>query len=82
MRDFWDIAPCLHNHPDDEGSTHLWNMVYCNDTTRRYISEGSHLHARRRENLKSHKQNCLLYGMRNIFDAGLWYFVQHLEFYK
>jgi hypothetical protein len=25
------------------------------ETTRRYIPEGSHVHARRRENLKSHK---------------------------
>jgi hypothetical protein len=28
--------------------------VYSNETTRRYISEGSNLHNRRRENLKSH----------------------------
>jgi len=28
--------------------------VYCNETTRRYISEGSNLHTRRRENLESH----------------------------
>jgi hypothetical protein len=29
--------------------------LYYNDTTRRNISEGFHLHTRRRENLKSHK---------------------------
>jgi hypothetical protein len=28
--------------------------VYSNETTRRYMIEGSHLHTRRRENLKSH----------------------------
>jgi hypothetical protein len=28
--------------------------VYSSATTRRYIPEGSHLHTRRRENLKSH----------------------------
>jgi hypothetical protein len=28
--------------------------VYFNETTRRFISEGCHLHIRRRENLKSH----------------------------
>jgi hypothetical protein len=28
--------------------------VYFNETTRRYIPEGHHLHTRRRENLKSH----------------------------
>jgi hypothetical protein len=28
--------------------------VYANDTIWHYISEGSHLHTRRRENLKSH----------------------------
>jgi hypothetical protein len=31
--------------------------VYSNETTRRYIPEGSHFYTRRRENLKSHKQN-------------------------
>jgi hypothetical protein len=29
-------------------------LVYSNETTRRYIPEGSHLHSRRGENLKSH----------------------------
>jgi len=29
--------------------------VYYNETTRRYIPEGSNLHTRRRENLKSHR---------------------------
>jgi hypothetical protein len=28
--------------------------VYSNETTRRYIPEGSNLHTRRHENLKSH----------------------------
>jgi hypothetical protein len=28
--------------------------VYSNETTRRYVHEGSHLHTRRLENLKSH----------------------------
>jgi hypothetical protein len=28
--------------------------VYSNETTRRYISEGSNLHTRRREDLKSY----------------------------
>jgi hypothetical protein len=29
--------------------------VYSNETTRHYITEGSNLHTRRRENLKSHE---------------------------
>jgi hypothetical protein len=29
--------------------------VYFNETTRRYIPEGYHLHIRRRENLNSHR---------------------------
>jgi len=33
---------------------HLWNVGLVNETTRRYMPERSHLHTRRRENLKSH----------------------------
>jgi len=29
-------------------------LVYTNETTRRYVPEGSYLHIRLRENLKSH----------------------------
>jgi hypothetical protein len=60
IRAFWDIAPCslgvdrrfrgvycLH-HQRDETS------VYSNGITRCYIPEGSNLHTRRHENLKSH----------------------------
>jgi hypothetical protein len=41
---FWDTAPCS------------LVRVYSNETTRRYIPEGSNLHSRRRENLISHRQ--------------------------
>jgi hypothetical protein len=37
------------------------------ETTRRYISEDSHFHTRRRENLKSHK---VVY-----FCSGCWIFI-------
>jgi hypothetical protein len=39
--------------------------VCSNEATRRYIPEGSHVHTRRRENMKSHiLQSCLtLYGV-------------------
>jgi hypothetical protein len=30
-------------------------LVYSNETTWRYIPEDSHIHTRRRENLKAHK---------------------------
>jgi hypothetical protein len=42
-----------HYHPDDGGSTHLWNVGRYLLTTRQYIPEDSELHTRRRENLKS-----------------------------
>jgi hypothetical protein len=35
-------------------------LVYLDETTRRYISEGCHLHTRRRENLKSHPPAMLI----------------------
>jgi hypothetical protein len=41
---FWDITSCGHVVVE-------FNF---NDTTRRYIPEGSHFHTRRRENLTSH----------------------------
>jgi hypothetical protein len=34
--------------------------VYSNETTRRYIPEGSNLHTRRRENPKSHTLICII----------------------
>jgi hypothetical protein len=34
-------SPCDHN-PDDGGSTHLWNVAYC-DITCCYNPQGSHL---------------------------------------
>jgi hypothetical protein len=40
-------------------------LVYSNETTRRYVAEGSHLHARRRENLKSHKNHGIFIVERN-----------------
>jgi hypothetical protein len=49
MTAFWDIAPCSLLGVD-------WS-VYSNETTRRYIPEGCHLHTRRRENLKSHTKD-------------------------
>jgi hypothetical protein len=57
-------AYCLHHHPDypvvglEELSKANLNpepLEYSNETTRRYIPEGSYLHTMRRENLKSHR---------------------------
>jgi hypothetical protein len=39
---------------DDGGSKHLWKSIYFYQTTRRNNPEDSHIHTRRRENLKSH----------------------------
>jgi hypothetical protein len=45
----------LHQGDDtDDRGMHLWNVGLVNETTRRYMPERSHLHTRRRENLKSH----------------------------
>jgi hypothetical protein len=48
--------------------------IYSNENTRRYIPEGSNLHTRRRENLKSHTKctvNCKVLGLcmlkENVF---------------
>jgi hypothetical protein len=50
VRAFWDTAPC------SLGADRRFRGAYCfNETTRRYLSEGSHLYIRHRENLKSHK---------------------------
>jgi hypothetical protein len=55
---------------DDEGITLMMEavqtselLVYCNETTPRYIPEGSNLHTRHRENLKPHKTTkfCLFF---------------------
>jgi hypothetical protein len=43
--------------PDDGRSTHVWTS----ETTRRCIPEDSHLHTRRRVNLKSHMYTCCYY---------------------
>jgi hypothetical protein len=42
--------------------------VYYNETTRRYILEGCHLHTRRREDLKSH---ILVRTLRRVLEAGV-----------
>jgi hypothetical protein len=53
VKALWDIVPCslvgvdrrfrdacyLHHHPDDEGSTHLLNLVFSNETTSCYTSQ-------------------------------------------
>jgi hypothetical protein len=62
MRPFWDIAQCILVGVDRRFRVDLMmetvrtceTSVYSNETTRRYIPEGSYLHTRRRENLKSH----------------------------
>jgi hypothetical protein len=41
--------------PDMEKVPASETSVYFNETTRRYIPDGCHLHTRRRENLKSHE---------------------------
>jgi hypothetical protein len=33
------------NHPDDAGSTRLWNVSLFSDTTQHYIPEGYHIHS-------------------------------------
>jgi hypothetical protein len=42
------------DYPDDEAASTSETSVNFYQTTRRYIPEDSHLHTRRRENLKSH----------------------------
>jgi hypothetical protein len=59
MAIFWVVAPC---RPDDEGSKHLWTSANLHQTTRRNNPEDSHLHTRRRENLKSHQEIVCYYG--------------------
>jgi hypothetical protein len=45
----------VHSHrPHDWDSMHVWNVGVF---TRLYIPEGRNRHTRRRENLKSHRQN-------------------------
>jgi hypothetical protein len=39
--------------------------VYFNETTRRYIPEGCHLHTRRRKNLKFHKRDYVFVAASN-----------------
>jgi hypothetical protein len=59
MTAFWDIAPCSLVEVDRR-----FRSAYClhhqgeRPDTRRYIPEDSDLHARRRENLKSHAVRC------------------------
>jgi hypothetical protein len=69
MRTFSDTAPCsivgvdrrfrgaycLQQPGDDDEVRTSETSVCYNETTRRYIGEGSNLHTRRRKNLKSHK---------------------------
>jgi hypothetical protein len=71
MAVFWDVVPCslvgtdrrirgayyLHYRPDDGDSKLLLIVGQYLQTTRRNIPEDSHLHIRRRENLKSHLQD-------------------------
>jgi hypothetical protein len=44
--------------------------VYSNETTWRYIPEGSHIHTRRRENLKAHT-NMLFFQYEYEYLIGL-----------
>jgi hypothetical protein len=50
----WRPVARLIYHPDDGGSTHLWNVCLLQGGYMRYIPESFHLHTCRRENLKSH----------------------------
>jgi hypothetical protein len=40
--------------------------VYSNETTRCYIPEGSHIHSRCRENMKSHRNSLFPVGMHTL----------------
>jgi hypothetical protein len=53
IRAFWNIAPCSLALMREAVRTYE-TLVYSNENTRRYNPEGSNLHTRRRENLKSH----------------------------
>jgi hypothetical protein len=70
MTAFWDIAPSSLAEADRRfGSAYVYiirtieelrtseTSVSFNKITRRYIPEGYHFYTRRRENLKSHKNN-------------------------
>jgi hypothetical protein len=67
FRVFWDVTPCslgvdwlfrgaycLHHHPDDGGSTHLWSFGPLQDCMALHPRD-SKLHTRHHENLKSQK---------------------------
>jgi hypothetical protein len=45
-----DVSEAITHRLDDGGNKHLKTSVDCYQTTRRFIPEGSHFHARRREN--------------------------------
>jgi hypothetical protein len=58
MAVFWILAPFslveVYHRPDDGGSKDPETLVNFHQTTRRYNLEDNHLHAHRRENLKSY----------------------------
>jgi hypothetical protein len=55
MTAFWDIAPYNLIALMMEAVRTFETSPYINETTRRCIPEGYHLHTRRHENLKSHR---------------------------
>jgi hypothetical protein len=75
---FWRWQPSAIQHPDERGSTQLWNV---GRVVQDYTG-GCHLHTRRRENMESHIHStifCTLYpssrsrggSLGIVFDYGL-----------
>jgi hypothetical protein len=81
MTDFWDVAPCslveiyqrfrgaycLH-YEGNEDSKELWNVGHF----LRDYAENSHLHARRRENLKPHRVLCYVKTLFQLYRPAAW----------
>jgi len=65
----------IFHRPDDGCSTHICS----NETTRHYIPEGSNLHTRRRENLKSNTE-ALWLEQCSKRDGICWYTKPELIF--
>jgi hypothetical protein len=64
FRVFWDICACCFHHQGDEIIALIMEAARTSETsvniyltTWQYIPEDSELHARRRNNLKSHSRN-------------------------
>jgi hypothetical protein len=93
MTIFWDIAPCslvetdrrfrgaycLHYQNDEmmEAVRTSQKTINFYQTTRRNIPEDSHIHTRRRENLKFHQDFIIYYS---IFSSSIENLIKYIQF--